>query len=193
MKKHEELWIKTRFLMRSITKNPDDYDEKYIKIKFNLYNELPPNKTIKITSMTMVVSTFFMKTANIIHKIFETNVCIKNKMKSKIDTKNCTCFYFDDMCKDRNIYSVDILLDKKSYETYENILVYNILYKTSTSPRQLCIRFNKLDGFIRVLDGEIKDLVLFGYVLFDKTSDIIKYLTSKKLILQIVLIIILEK
>ena len=55
-------------------------------------------------------------------------------MKTKIDTKNCTCFYFDDICKDRNIYSVDILIDKKSYETYENILVYNILCKTSTRP-----------------------------------------------------------
>ena len=176
-----------------MTKNCDDYDEKYMKIKFSLYNELPLNKTIEIITMTMVVSTFFMKTANIIHKFFETNVWIKNKMKTKIDTKNCTCFYFDDICKDRNIYSVDILIDKKSYETYENILVYNILCKTSTRPWQLCIRFNKIDGFIRVLDGEIKDLVLFGYVLFDKTSDIIKYLTSKKLILQIVLIMILEK
>ena len=57
-----------------MTKNCDDYDEKYMKIKFSLYNELPLNKTIEIITMTMVVSTFFMKTANIIHKFFETNV-----------------------------------------------------------------------------------------------------------------------
>ena len=74
LKKHEELWIKTRLLMRSRTKNSDDYDEKYMKIKFNLYNELLLNKTIEIITMTMVVSMFFMKTANIIHKFFETNV-----------------------------------------------------------------------------------------------------------------------
>ena len=28
LKKHEELWIKIRDLIRSITKNLDDYDEK---------------------------------------------------------------------------------------------------------------------------------------------------------------------
>ena len=33
---------------RSITKNSDDYDEKYIKITFNLCDELPLNKTIEI-------------------------------------------------------------------------------------------------------------------------------------------------
>ena len=40
-KKCEELWIKIRDLIRSITKNSNDYDEKYMKIKFNSDNELP--------------------------------------------------------------------------------------------------------------------------------------------------------
>ena len=37
IKKHEELRIKIRDLIRSITRNSDDYDydEKYIKIKFD--------------------------------------------------------------------------------------------------------------------------------------------------------------
>ena len=34
-KKYEELWSKIRDLIRSITKNSDDYNEKYMKIKFN--------------------------------------------------------------------------------------------------------------------------------------------------------------
>ena len=34
-KKCEELWSKIRYLIWSITKNSDDYDEKYMKIKFN--------------------------------------------------------------------------------------------------------------------------------------------------------------
>ena len=34
-KKYEELWIKIRYLIRSITKNLNDYDEKYLEIKFN--------------------------------------------------------------------------------------------------------------------------------------------------------------
>ena len=32
--KHEELWSKIRDLIRSITKNLDDYDEKHIKVQF---------------------------------------------------------------------------------------------------------------------------------------------------------------
>ena len=55
IKKYEELWIKIRDLIRSITKNSDDYDEKYIKIKFNLDDELPLNKMIEIPIITIVV------------------------------------------------------------------------------------------------------------------------------------------
>ena len=43
-KKYEELWSKIKDLIRSITKNSDDYDEKYMKIKFNSDDELPLNK-----------------------------------------------------------------------------------------------------------------------------------------------------
>ena len=39
IKKYEELWSETRELIGSITQNSDNYDEKYIKIKFNLDNE----------------------------------------------------------------------------------------------------------------------------------------------------------
>ena len=74
----------------------------------------------------------------------------------------------------------------------ENISVYDISYKTSMGSKPLCIRFDKIDGFIMVLDGKIKHLVLFDYGLFDKICNKIKYLISKKVVLQIVLIIILE-
>ena len=42
-------------LIRSITKNSDDYDEKYIKIKFNSDGKLLLNKTIEIPSMIIIV------------------------------------------------------------------------------------------------------------------------------------------
>ena len=42
------------------------------------------------------------------------------------------------------------------------------------------IKFDKIDGFIRVLDSEIKHLVLFDYGLFDKICDRIKYLLSER-------------
>ena len=45
-------------LIRSITKNSDDYDKKYMKIKFNVDGELPLNKT-EIPSMIIVVRAVF--------------------------------------------------------------------------------------------------------------------------------------
>ena len=47
LKKYKERWIKIRTLTRSITKNSDDYDENYVKIKFNLDDELPLNEMIE--------------------------------------------------------------------------------------------------------------------------------------------------
>ena len=76
IKKYEELWSKTRDLIRSVTKNADDYDEKYMKIKFNSDDELPLNKTVEIPGMTIVVRAFFMKIKNIIHRFSQTNVYI---------------------------------------------------------------------------------------------------------------------
>ena len=92
---------------------------------------------------------------------------------------------------ERYIYSGDILLDKKSKETHENILIYDISYKTSTSAKPLRIRFNEIDSFIKIFDG-VRYLVLFDYGWFDKICDRIKYLISGKVVLQIVFIIILE-
>ena len=35
MTKHEELWNKIKNSIRSITNNSDNYNEKYMKIRFN--------------------------------------------------------------------------------------------------------------------------------------------------------------
>ena len=45
--------------MRSITKIAHEYDEKYMKIKVNSYNELSLNKAIEIPSMKSVVRAAF--------------------------------------------------------------------------------------------------------------------------------------
>ena len=42
------------------------------------------------------------------------------------------------------------------------------------------IKFNKIDGFIIILDGKIKHLLLFGYGLFNEMFDKIKYLITEK-------------
>ena len=45
---------------------------------------------------------------------------------------------------------------------------YEISCKTSTGPKALRIRFDKIDRFIRVRGGEFRYLVLFDHGLFDK-------------------------
>ena len=70
IKIYEELLIKNRDLIRSITKISDDYDEKYMKIKFNLDNELPLNKTIEIPTMTIVVRAVFHKNSKCYSELF---------------------------------------------------------------------------------------------------------------------------
>ena len=66
--------------------------------------------------------------------------------------KNHTSYYFDDTIKIEDFDLDNILIVKK---TYKNILVYNISYKTLIGAKPLCIRFDKVDGFIRVYDGTI--------------------------------------
>ena len=46
---------KIRDLTRLKTKNSDDYDEKYMKIKLNSNDKLPLNKMKEIPSMIIVV------------------------------------------------------------------------------------------------------------------------------------------
>ena len=53
--KYEEIWSKIKHLIGSITKNSDDYDERYMTIKINQDDELPLNKAIEISSMIIVV------------------------------------------------------------------------------------------------------------------------------------------
>ena len=69
--------------------------------------------------------------------------------------KYCTCYYFDDIIIfwDRDIDFSDILLGEKLYrEKYEYILIYDISYKTSTGAKPLSIRFDKIDGFIKIYE-----------------------------------------
>ena len=54
----------------SITENWDDYGEKYMKIKFSSDNEQPLNKTIKIPSMIVVVTSIFIENNKIVFTSF---------------------------------------------------------------------------------------------------------------------------
>ena len=55
LKKYEELWNKPKDHIKS--KIDDDDDEKYLKIKFSIGDDLPLNKTLKLNNMIIVVRT----------------------------------------------------------------------------------------------------------------------------------------
>ena len=64
-------------------------------------------------------------------------------------------------------------------KSYENILVYNISYKNLIGTKSLCIRSNKINGFIRVYDGT-RYLVLFGAEKYDFIYNRVRYLIGVK-------------
>ena len=98
-----------------------------------------------------------------------------NKLK-EIDIENCVCYYFDDIIKTEDFDLDNILINEKSYD---NILIYKILYKNLIAPKPLRIRFDEMDGFIRVYDGT-KYLVLFVNEKYDSIYNRIRYLISVK-------------
>ena len=53
LKKCKEMWSKVRDLIRSITNNSEDYDEKYMKIKSNSDDDLRLKKTLELHKMAM--------------------------------------------------------------------------------------------------------------------------------------------
>ena len=65
---------------------------------------------------------------------------------------NFKSYYFDDIIKIEDFDLDNTLIDEKSYE---NISVYKILYKSLTESKPLRIRFDEIDGFIRVLELDI--------------------------------------
>ena len=67
---YEEMCSKIRDLIRSITKNSGDYNEKYMKIKFNSDDELPLNKTIEMPSMTISVRATFLESNEYYPQVF---------------------------------------------------------------------------------------------------------------------------
>ena len=91
IKKCEELWSKIRNLIRSITKNSDDYNEKYMKIKFNLVDELPLNKTIEIHYVIIVVRAVFNENNKYYPQVFLINVCINYRLERNKKFLYFTC------------------------------------------------------------------------------------------------------
>ena len=79
-----------------------------------------------------------------------------NDELKETDIRNRTCYYFDAKTKTEDFNLDNILIRKKRYK---NILVYNISYKTLIDAKPLRCGVDKINGFIRVYDGN-KYLIL---------------------------------
>ena len=88
---------------------------------------------------------------------------MENNELKKVRIKNYTCYCFDDIIKLEDFYLDNILIDEKSHE---NILIYDISYKTLINPKPLRSRFDKIDGFIRIYDGT-RYITFFGSEKYD--------------------------
>ena len=67
IRSYAKMRIEIRDLIRWMTKNLDNYDKKYMKIKFNLDDELPLNKKIEPFTAWWLVGLFVRKMKNIIY------------------------------------------------------------------------------------------------------------------------------
>ena len=99
-----------------------------------------------------------------------------NDELKEIDIENCTYYYFDDIIKTENFDFNNTLIDEKSYQY---LLVSNISYKTFIGAKPLRIRFDKVDGFIRVYDPT-RYLVLLRPGKYDAIYNRNMYLISQK-------------
>ena len=94
----------------------------------------------------------------------------------KFGINNRKCYYFNNAIKLEDFDLDNIMIDEKSHE---NILIYDISYKTLIGSKPLRIRFIKIDGIIRIYDGT-RYLTLFGTKKYDTICNRIRYLISLK-------------
>ena len=74
---------------------------------------------------------------------------MENNEFKEFRIKNRTCYYFDNIIKLEDFGLDTISIDENSHE---NILIYDISYKTIIDPKPLRIRFFRTDGIIRIYD-----------------------------------------
>ena len=81
------------------------------------------------------------------------------------------CYYFDDLIKFEDFDLDNILIDEKSHE---NILIYDISYKTLIDSNPLRIRFDEIDGFI-IIYGGTRFLTLFSSENYEASCNRIRH------------------
>ena len=68
----------------------------------------------------------------------------------EVGMKSCSCYYFNEIIKIDNFDFDNI---DNIVKSCKNILVQDISYKTLFGSKPLHIKFDEIDGFIKVYDG----------------------------------------
>ena len=114
---------------------------------------------------------------------------MENNEFKKVCIKDCMCCYFNDIIRLEDFDLDNIFIDEKSHE---NILIYVILYKTLIDPKPLRIRFDQINGLIRISDGT-GYLTLFGSEEYEAIYNRTRYLISLKVASHVFFLTILRK
>ena len=93
-----------------------------------------------------------------------------NELK-ETNIKKFTCYHFDDTVNINDIDLNNILIDEKSYE---NILIYDVSYKTLYNVKPLRIIFNKVDEYIKKMT-KLNKFVLFQSEKYERLFERIRY------------------
>ena len=75
LKNYEELWKKFRNLVRSINNDYDDYDEKYMNIRFNSDDDLSLKKTLELQNIIRAFKSVFREASKYYPQMSEMTVC----------------------------------------------------------------------------------------------------------------------
>ena len=62
--------VKQQYLIRTSAEKSDDYDKKFMKIKFNSVDDFSQYKTTEITTMTIVVTAVFHENKKYYPQVF---------------------------------------------------------------------------------------------------------------------------
>ena len=103
------------------------------------------------------------------------NIKIENNEFKKVRIKNCACYYLNNIIKFEDFDFDNVLID----EWIKWIFCFMIFHTKLVGWKPVHIRFDKVDGFIRVNVG-IRYLVLFGLEKYDTIYSRIRYLVSLK-------------
>ena len=114
---------------------------------------------------------------------------MENNDLKRVCIKYCTCYYFDDKIKLEDFDFDNILVEEKSHK---NILIYDISYKTLIGSKPLWIRFDIIDGIIRIYDRS-RYWILFVTEKYDTIYSRFRYLISLKGNITYIFLTILQK